>query len=317
MPQRMRYNWLVDRPRNVPRRDYERYQLMTFGAVGLGFLSIALLVGSIIGLTLLTSRELANIDGMTVEEALAYDGDSQDLVKIEGFLLADDPVTMPDDDGQQVVRGQVQIVARLAGGSDDEAEAGGDADGSDEAAATPDTPDSAAVPPQVTLLEWEDTAESVFLSDGDRQIPLGFDPATLPLAEALGDVEAEYVREGDTSRTSRTVAVQYGEELLPLPQAYIDQGDTVIVDVERSTLPQGASVVVVAGLEVTPEGNQLVDPLGDRLQVSLGTEAEIQAQGQRTRVMFFILAIPAGIASFFLGRSALAMRRDFVWMSNE
>jgi hypothetical protein len=313
----MRYNWLVDRPRNVPRRDYERYQLMTFGAVGLGFLSIALLVGSIIGLTLLTSRELADLDGMTVEEALAYDGDSQDLVKIEGFLLADDPVTMPDDDRQQVVRGQVQIVARLAGRSDDEAEAGGDADSPDEAAATPDTSGSAAVPPQVTLLEWEDTAESVFLSDGDRQIPLGFDPATLPLADDLGDLEPEYVREGDTSRTSRTVAVQYGEELLPLPPTYIDQGDTVIVDVERSTLPQGASAVVVAGLEVTPEGNQLVDPLGDRLQVSLGTEAEIQEQGQRTRVMFFILAIPAGIASFFLGRSALAMRREFVWMSNE
>jgi hypothetical protein len=89
------------------------------------------------------------------------------------------------------------------------------------------------------------------------------------------------------------------------------------VDVERAVLSQGASAVVVAGLEVTPDGNQLVDPLGDRLQVNLGTEAEIREQGQRTRVMFFILAIPAGIASFFLGRSALAMRREFVWMSNE
>ena len=317
MPQRMRYNWLVDRPRNVPRRDYERYQLMTFGAVGLGFLSIALLVGSISGLTLLASRELADIDGMTVEEALAYDGDSQDLVKIEGFLLADEPVTMPDDDGQQVVQGQLQVVARQPGRSDDEADESSDTETSDETAATPDTSDSAAVPPDITLLEWEDTAEAVFLSDGDRQIPLAFDPAILPLAEDLGDIEPEYVREGDSSRTSRTVALQYGDERLPLPQAYIDQGETVIVDVERMVLSQGASAVVVAGLEVTPEGNQLVDPLGDRLQVSLCTEAEIREQGQRTRVMFFILAIPAGVASFFLGRSALAMRRDFVWMSNE
>jgi hypothetical protein len=36
----------------------------------------------------------------------------------------------------------------------------------------------------------------------------------------------------------------------------------------------------------------LIDPLGDRLQVNLGTEAEIREQGQRMRVMFFILAIP-------------------------
>jgi hypothetical protein len=199
MPQRMRYNWLVDRPRNVPRRDYERYQLMTFGAVGLGFLSIALLVGSISGLTLWTSRELADLDGMTVEEALAYDGDSQDLVKIEGFLLADDPVTMPDDDGQQVVRGQVEVIAKQPGRSEDAADEDSDAETADQTAANSDTPDSAAVPRQVTLLEWEGTAESVFLSDGDRQIPLAFDLATLPLAEDSGDVEPEYVREGDTS----------------------------------------------------------------------------------------------------------------------
>jgi hypothetical protein len=317
MPQRMRYSWLVDRPRNVPRRDYERYQLMTFGAVGLGFLSIALLVGSISGLTLWTSRELADLDGMTVEEALAYDGDSQDLVKIEGFLLADDPVTMPDGDGQQVVRGQVEVVAKQPGRSEDAADEDSDAETADQTAANSDTPDSAAVPRQVTLLEWEGTAESVFLSDGDRQIPLAFDLATLPLAEDSGDVEPEYVREGDAARTSRPIAVRYGGELLPLPQTYLDRGSTVIVDVERAVLSQGASAVVVAGLEVTPDGNQLIDPLGDRLQVNLGTEADIREQGQRTRVMFFILAIPVGIASFFLGRSALAMRREFVWMSNE
>jgi hypothetical protein len=225
MPQRMRYNWLVDRPRNVPRRDYERYQLMTFGAVGLGFLSIALLVGSISGLTLWTSRELADLDGMTVEEALAYDGDSQDLVKIEGFLLADDPVTMPDDDGQQVVRGQVEVIAKQPGRSDDEADESSDAETADQTATNPDTSDSAAVPRQVTLLEWEDTAESVFLSDGDRQIPLAFDLTTLPLAEDAGDVEPEYVREGRLQPApAAPVAVRYGKELLPLPQAYIDQG---------------------------------------------------------------------------------------------
>jgi hypothetical protein len=53
------------------------------------------------------------------------------------------------------------------------------------------------------------------------------------------------------------------------------------------------------------------------LQISLGTEAEIREQGQQARVMFFILAIPAGIASWFLARSALAMRREFVELSNE
>ena len=313
MPQRMRYRWFVDRPRHVSRQAYDRYQLLLFGAAGLGFLTLGFLFSSIGGLTLSTSRDLAELDGMTVEEALAYGGDSPDLVKIEGFLLAENPATMPDNDEQQVIRGRLQVIAREPGsGSDDASDTADGAENADEDAA-----DSAAVLQPVTLLEWEETTAPVFLSDGDRQIPLAFDSTALPLPEDAGDVEPEYVREGDSSRTSRTVAVQYGEELLPLPQDYIDQGETVIVDVERAVLPQGASAVVVAGLEVTPEGNQLVDPLGDRLQISLGTEAEIREQGQHMRVVFFILAIPAGIASGFLGRSALAMRREFVELSNE
>ncbi|MGD1906893.1 MAG: hypothetical protein ACFB0C_12980 [Leptolyngbyaceae cyanobacterium] len=309
---RMKYSWFVDRPRNVPRQDYERYQLISFGAAGLGVLALGLLVGSISGLTLSTSRELAEIDGITVEEALAYAENPPDLVKIEGFLMAENPVTMPDD-AQPVIRGQLQVTARQSGSSDDEADES-NADNSAGNASTAETTDSAG---QITLLDWEETTESVSLSDGDLQIPLAFDSTTLPLVEDLGDVEPEQIREGDSSRTSRTVAVQYGDELLPLPQAYVVQRKTVIVDVERSVLPQGASVVVVAGLEVTPEGNQLVDPLGDRLQVNLGTEAEIQEQGQQTRTLFFILGIPAAIASGLLARSALAMRRMFVRLSNE
>jgi hypothetical protein len=310
MPQRMRYRWFVDRPRNVSRQDYDRYQLVLFGAVGLGVLTLGFLFSSIGGLTLSTSRDLAEIDGMTVEEALAYDGDSPDLVKVEGFLLAENPATMPDDE-QQVIRGRLQVIAREPGsGSGDGSDTGSGAENADAA-------DSAAVLQPVTLLEWEETTAPVWLSDGDRQIPLAFDSTALPLPDDAGDVGPEYVREGDSARTSRTVAVQYGKDLLPLPQDYIDQGETVIVDVERAVLPQGASAIVVAGLEVTPEGNQLVDPLGDRLQISLGTEAEIREQGQHMRVMFFILAIPAGIASGVLWRSAMAMRQEFVILSNE
>ncbi|MDA0267355.1 MAG: hypothetical protein O2890_15730 [Cyanobacteria bacterium] len=312
MPQRMRYRWFVDRPRNVSRPEYDRYQLLLFSAAGLGALTFGLLFGSISGLTLSTSRDLAEIDGMTVEEALAYDGNSRDLVKIEGFLLAENPATMPDDEAQPVIRGRLQVIARESGsGSGDESDA---EDGAEEAGGDAAAPEGLQ---PTTLLDWEETAAPVFLSDGDRQIPLAFDATALPLSEDAGDVEPEYVREGDSARTSYTVAVKYGEAVLPLPPDYIAQKSSIIVDVERAVLPQGASAVVVAGLDVTPAGNQLVDPLGDRLQISLGTEAEIREQGQQTRVMFFILAIPAGIASWFLGRSALAMRREFVERSNE
>ncbi|MEM9266101.1 MAG: hypothetical protein AAGA46_11305 [Cyanobacteria bacterium P01_F01_bin.13] len=93
--------------------------------------------------------------------------------------------------------------------------------------------------------------------------------------------------------------------------------DTVFTDLEHETLPHGQSVFVAAGLETTPNGNQLVDPLGNRLQVLLGTEEQIRQEGRQARVMFFLLPIPLGFGSYLLGKSAHHMRQEFVERSNQ
>ncbi|NEQ54813.1 MAG: hypothetical protein F6K11_32605 [Leptolyngbya sp. SIO3F4] len=292
---RMRYRWLRDIPRNVPRREYERLQLLSFLSIGLGALAALMAISGVSGLTLQTSRELAEIDTMSIEDAVAYEGDRIELIRLAGYLVTDTPLVMPDDESQKVIRGRVKLVAR------------GDTD-----SGTSETPVR-----RETLFEWEETAESVFLSDGDRRIPLGFDLSVLPMEDDSFGFSPDTVREGDSSRTSRPVAIEYGDEVYPLPLEQWGEVDSVFKDFDRETLPYGQSVVVVASLKPTTDGNRLIDPLGNRLQVLIGTQEEIHQEGQQARVMFLLLPIPLGVASFILGKSAHQLRQEFIERSNQ
>jgi len=293
-PQRMRYQWFQDVPRNVTRREYQRYQFRQFTSLGLGAVAGMMAFLAATGLTLQSSRELAEVPSMSVADAAAHQGDRLDWVKLEGYLVADDALTMPDDPARQVIRGRIVIEARS---ETDEGENG------DEAL-------------RVVLYDWEAAATTVALSDGDRHLPLAFDLAVLPMQNELGEIYPEIVRAGESARTRRPVAIDYGEQRFPLPLEQWGQIDSVLTDFDRQVLPQGQSVVVVAALEPTAQGNQLVDPLGDRLQVLMGTEKSIREQGQHMRMLFAILCVPIGFASWWVGRSAAQLHREFVERSN-
>ena len=291
----MRYQWYQDVPRNVTRREYQRLQWLNFCTFGLGGMAAAMAIAAIIGLPLQSARQLAKLDSLTVEAALAHTGEDLDQVKIEGFLVAEEPLKMPDEASQSVIRGQIKITAR------DDVESS----------------DAADAPQTAVLYEWAETAEGVLLSDGDRRLPLAFDLSLLPLIDATDTDAPTIVYTDEPTRISSPVAIQYGDDTLPLPLADWGEVDSVFVDFDRQTLPQGQSVVVVAGLAATPQGNQLIDPLGDHLQVLLGTEAEIRSAGQQTRLLFAVLCIPFGIGSWWVGRSAQTLRQEFVQRSNQ
>lgn len=292
----MRYQWYQDVPRNVSKKDYQRLQFYTLGAVGLGFSAVAMALASILGLTLQTSQNLEQIDAMSIEKAIAYEGERIDLIRVEGYLVADSPPIMPDNSSQKVIRGKVKLSARTASHSGAQ---------------------DAEPPQQQTLFEWEKSADPVFLSDGDRRIPLNFDLAILPMKNDLGDLSPRTIREGESARTSRPVAIEYGEQIYSLPLDTWGNVDSVFTDFERQVLPHGQAVVVVAGLVTSPQGNQLIDPLGDRLQILIGSESGIRKRGQQLRVWFLILAIPLGFASFIAGRAAHQLRQAFIEKSNQ
>ena len=295
-PQRMKYQWFQDVPRNVTKREYNGYQLRVFGSAMLGMLSALSAIASIFGLPLQTSQELSAVDSLSIVDAVAFEGDRLDLVKLEGFLVADHPPVMPDESTRKVIRGRLQLVAR---GSSDS--------GTDESNG----------PLKETLFEWEDNAAPVFLSDKELQLPLAFDVGILPMADESFGRQPKIVRAGESARTRRPVAIEYNDQRFPLTPELWGEEESVFTDLERQVLPYGESVVVVAGLESTPDGNQLVDPLGDRLQVMIGTEETIRQQGEQARVMAGFWAIPFGMGSFFLGRSARQLRQEFVERSNQ
>ena len=292
---RMRYQWFQDVPRNVTHREYQQLQFSTFVAVGLGAVATMLAFASVTGLTLQTSRELADTVSLSLEEALDHEGDRLDLVKVEGFIVADDPPTMPDDENRQVIRGELSITARTTVESEEDNESS----------------------QEVVLYDWAAAAEPVFLTEGDRRLPLAFDLSILPMQSEPGPIDVETVQVGDSARFSRPVAIQFGDETLPLPLEDWGEIDSVLTDVSRQVLPYGESVVVVAALEATPNGPELVDPLGNRLQVHIGTEDDIRASGQRLRVVFGLTAIALGVACLFITRSALQLRQEFIHRSNQ
>lgn len=292
--QRMRYRWWTDVPRNVSRQEYSRLQLFNMGAILTGFLAVGSALLALTGGSLQESKELAQLEAMSIAEAANYQGDSVELVKLEGFLVSDEVARMPDDESLTVIRGNVELIIQALTDSD--------------------------VRLQDTLFEWTYKAESIFLSDGDAQIPLAFDLAKIPVpaAEVDWDMEPEIEKAAGSARNRKPTAVIYGDMTFPLDaETWGSAGDDVRVEMTRTALPHGQSAVVVAGLEATDVGNRLVDPLGDRLTVKLGTEADILADNQQTRRMFAFLWIPFAIACFFLSRSARRYYQELVEISNQ
>jgi hypothetical protein len=285
---RMRYHWFTGRPRHVSRRDYNRYSLRVFGAVATGSTALMMAIAAVSGLTLQTSRQLAGVEAMTIAEAMAYSGDATVPHKLEGFLVADIPLTMPDEPALKVIRGEVILVL--------------------EGELNPDEIE------RETLYSWQEEASPVYLTDGQNQLPLAFDLAVLPLqSDTQADADFNYGGEG---RNSYPVEVDYGGQIFPINPEKWGAADSLSTEVTRRFLPQGQTAVIVAGLETTPEGPQLVDPLGNRLRVELGSEAEIQHTGQRLRLLFGVLCFPLGIGSFLLAKSARNLYLDFLFKSH-
>jgi len=285
-PKRIKYNWR-DLPRNVSRREYDRFQLICFGAIATGGMSLITLFVAITGLSLRTANELAEVPSLSIAEAQS--SEDVELVKLSGFLVADDPPIMPDDPALKVIRGVVELSARNEATKDDETV-------------------------EEVLLSWSADADPVFLSDGEERIPFAVDITQFPLPEAEPDFQAkpkvEYT-EG-SPRMSKPRAIAYADQEFPLDRAKWGESSSAFTDVKRQVLPHGQSVVVVAGLR----DRQIIDPLGDRLKIELGTESEIRENASRMRFILGFIWLPLAIASYFLARSANTLNQEFIRRSN-
>ncbi|OKH19580.1 hypothetical protein [[Limnothrix rosea] IAM M-220] len=289
-PRRMKYNWLLDRPRHVTRQEYDRYQLLFFGAIASGVMAAGLLLMAVTGATTKTSSELADIPEMTVAEAASATTD-QELVKISGYLIGEAAPVMPDDPALKVLRGNVKLTVRDESLAED-------------------------VTVEATVLEWSDSVDQILLTDNrDNAIPIALDLEQFPLSDVEPEFEARpKVQRANTDEGDRQPShVEYGGAVFELDPVKWRNAESAFTDLERQLLPYGQAVVIVAGLQ----DQTLVDPLGDRLRIELGTETEIRQTGQRMRWLFSVLWLPLAGTSYFLVNQALELRREFVMRSNE
>jgi hypothetical protein len=285
-PRRIKYNW-QDIPRHVSRREYDRFKWICLGAIATGGMSVITLFFAITGQTMQVSNELAEIPSLSVAEAKS--SDDVELVKLSGFLVADDPPIMPDDPALKVIRGEVELSVRNEAAKDN-------------------------VTIEEVLLSWSEDANPVFLSDGEERIPVAIDIALFPFPEAEPDFQAKpKVKYTDESaRISKPRAIAYGDQEFTLERAKWGEANSVFTDVKRKVLPHGQSVVVVAGLR----DRQIIDPLGNRLKIELGTESEIREDSQRARFIMSFIWFPLAIACYFLARSAQTLNQEFIRRSN-
>lgn len=290
--QRMQFQWWRHVPRNVSRREYDHFQLVVFGSVISGVFAVGSLWMAIAGVSLKTANELADIPAISVAQAAATQT-NYDLVKISGYLIGvgNEAIAMPDDKSQQVLRGNLKLMVQ-------------------------DNSIDENVTVAETFWEWSDEVEQIAITDNREStvvIDLGLDQFPLPTAEPEFSERPHIQKTSIDTGDRHPVAVEYGGQTFELDAVKWRRADSAYAKLERQILPYGQSAVIVAGLK----DNQLVDPLGDRLRIELGTEEEIRRNGQQSRWLMSILWLPLGGLSYFLGKKAIAQRQEFVARSNQ
>ena len=292
-----RYNIWTDRPRNVTHREYQRFQFLTMGLIATLFFGLGSGASFVMRvLDFLQPKEPVPV--LTVDEAAGYGQDvaesqRMELVQLEGYLVADAPEAMPDEPDLKVLRGRLLL----------EVEAG----------------EGEAVIKE-TFLDWEYQAEEVFLSDGQVRVAIAFPLEQLPMKKDLSPMP-RLKRVGEI-RNSKPAAIEYGDETYPLSEAMkaaayeVTTGDGISAEATRAYLADGAAVVVQAGLEGTPEGGRLVDPLGERLSVELGTTKSIKEGNAKATIFSVLFAIGMMVLAFELQKKRAKLWQEFVARSN-
>lgn len=288
---KMRRSFWTDRPRHVTRLEYNRYSAMMVGTVASGGLGAMLLINSVLGMTTWQGNELAELPEISISEALNHQGDRTSPLKISGYLLASNPLSMPDEPELKVIKGELQISAKFR-----------------------DTEETT----HEVLYEWQEQVDGVMLSQDNRlqsstqTISVDVDWAQLPLrTDRRARAKLQY---DGSSRTARPIAIEYQDQTFPL--ADLPATRTVTPRVLRQYFPSGDKVTLIASIESGPT-IRLVAPAGQELKILRGSETDIRKTGATARLMFGLTSFVLLGGSYWLGTKTVRLRHSFVVRSNQ
>ncbi|KAI9130598.1 hypothetical protein ON05_022720 [Acaryochloris sp. CCMEE 5410] len=288
---KMRRSFWTDRPRQVSKQAYNRYSFMVFGTVVTGGLGAMLLISSVLGMTTWQGNELAELPEMSISDALNHKGEGASPFKISGYLLASNPISMPDEPELKVIKGELQISAKFR--------------------------DSGETTHEM-LYEWQEQVDGVMLSQVNRlqasnqAISVDVDLAQLSLrTDRRARAKLQY---DGSSRTSRPIAIEYQDQTFPL--ADLPTTRTVTPKVLRQYFPSGEKVTLIASIE-SGQTSKLVAPSGQELKILRGSESDIRKTGATARLMFGLTSFVLLGVSYGLGTKTARLRQSFVVRSNQ
>ena len=288
---KMRRSFWTDCPRYVSRQEYNHYSTMLFGTVASGGVGAMLLISSVLGMTTWQANELADLPEMSIVEAINHQGGRTSPVKIPGYLLAPNPVSMPDEPSLKVLKGELTVSVKQR----------------KQGASTSDV-----------LYEWQDQVKAVVLATDStlksqtQHVPLDADLSQLPL-HIDRHARARLTYES-SSRTAKPIAVEYKDQTFPLSDPPPNR--SVSPKVIRQYVPNGEPVTVIASVESGPGGGKIVAPPGLELQILKGSETDIRKTGATMRLMLGLTSFMLLGGSFYLGQKTARLRHSFVIRSN-
>ena len=280
----IKYRWWVDRPRNVSRKEYERYNFVQFGMIATGGLSVLCCMVGFMNLLTLGSKPWGDTPSISVADALSGKGDRKPHL-LQGRLISDPPSVLPDDPNLTVVAGTIQLTV-----SEDGVE-------------------------PATLWKWQSDNANLFLEQDQTRIPFKFDPAILQMTEDRF-TRPEYIYDGESIRLRKLIAVEYNGDRYPLPEAYLNLPDRPTVKLNRRYFINGQNVVLVAGIDTENGEPTLVPPFGKQAQLWVGTPDEVAAQKIQAIPMMMVFAGGCAIACYLLSKKYVLMREEIIRKSN-
>lgn len=176
-------------------------------------------------------------------------GERRGPVRVEGRLRGEGLATIPGTSGDQALAGRLLITVSGTRGRNTRVEQ--------------------------EVYRWEEYAESIWVSDGERQVALAINPHDLPLRRVSLDPPS-LVMEQDGNH-HRPVQVRFDGLELPVdPQPFEGflRSDTISARADLSVLRADQPVVIVADVEAGPNGAQIVPPQNGSTLITIGSFSE-------------------------------------------
>ncbi len=293
-PPPIRYDRILDRPRNVGLWDYRHYlNRMMLGILILvvAFTIIFMMFGIFINSDY---RRLQTVPIISIADAVNSESSDGNALALTGFLVSDDLITMPGDSVEKMLAGELILTAYAK-----------------------HSVRSREARKEQKVFDWRSISDAIYLSDGHYEVRLFAPQRALPLIEKRPQFPR--IKEEVVDNRWRPVAVDFDGLRFELDSETFTEysADRVHVTMQRKVLEPETRVTVVAALDQIDGAIALVAPSREPLRVTRGTVRDAGNYLVLVGIFFPLISGLLWLLGVRVVRQSLVMREDFRRRSNE